>query len=110
MLGEISFNISPYVGEIQREITVALNRAMPNSSILLEITISKDPIDKIGEKPGEASSDDDSPAKSTSNTKLEESKFENHSTLEQSVYTLLFIFRIFIIFKMMSEEEILSNY
>ena len=36
---------------------------MPNSSILLEITISKDPIDKIADKPGDVSSDEDSPNK-----------------------------------------------
>ena len=45
ILGEINLNISSYVGNVQRELHVSLNRAMPGSTVLIEITVSKDPID-----------------------------------------------------------------
>ena len=43
ILGEVNLNISSYVGVVNRELQVQLNRAMPGSSILIEISITKEP-------------------------------------------------------------------
>ena len=47
ILGEINLNISSYVGNVQRELQVSLNRSLPGSTMLIEITISQESIEKI---------------------------------------------------------------
>ena len=42
LMGEIDLNISEFVGSIRKEIDVSLNKALPNSTISIELTISKE--------------------------------------------------------------------
>ena len=42
LLGEIDLNISEFVGNVRKEMDVALNKALPNSTISIDLTITKE--------------------------------------------------------------------